>query len=204
MFTPIWACLLTRKMAFQDEKDAQSLERMTDEEFWQRARVEAANASTPLSPSENAGLHQYLACELRRGTCYVPLHAIEAVIPASFSLARLPFAPRWVYGVLAWRGEIAAVVNLDEYLSELEMPFSGGMLLIARHPQCAIGLLVPAIGLTTTIGSEQLTSATAPSTLYAPARADVVQGLYDGYPVLDAVALLNDVTRQIGMAAHHD
>lgn len=191
-------------MAFQDEKDAQNLERMTDEEFWQRARVEAAKASTPLSPSESAGLHQYLACELQRGTCYIPLHAIEAVIPALSSFARLPFAPRWVYGVLAWRGEIVAVVNLDEYLSELETPLSGGMLLIARHPECAIGLLVPVIGLTTTIEPEQLAPTTAPSTLYAPMRADVVKGLYDGYPVLDAVALLNDVTRQIGMVAQHD
>ncbi len=191
-------------MAFQDEKDAHSLEQMTDEEFWQRARVEAAKASTALSPSESAGLHQYLACELRRGTCYVPLHAIEAVIPASSPLARLPFAPHWVHGLLAWRGEIVAVVDLDAYLSSSETPHNGGMLLIVRHPECAIGLHVSLIGLTTTIELEQLTPTTTPSTLYAPARADVVKGLYAGYPVLEVVALLSDVTLQIGMAAHHD
>ena len=188
-------------MAFQDEKDAHSLEQMTDEEFWQHAREEAAKASTTFSPSESTALHQYLACELRCGTCYVPLHAIEAVIPASSQLARLPFAPRWVHGVLAWRGEVVAVVNLDEYLSGVETPLSGGMLLIARHPDCAIALHVPVIGLTTTIAPEQLTLA---SPLYAPARVEVVKGLYGAYPVLDAVALLDDMTHQIETAAHHD
>src|SRR5450759_2648106 len=34
-FIHIWVRPPTPKMAFQDEKDAQSLEQMTDEEFWQ-------------------------------------------------------------------------------------------------------------------------------------------------------------------------
>ena len=190
-------------MAFQDERDAHSLERMTDEEFWQQARFEAAKASTVLSPSEGADSHQYLACELRRGTCFVPLHAIEAVIPASSPLARLPFAPRWLQGVLAWRGEVVAVVDLDEYLSEIAMPINGGMLLIARHPECAIGLRVPGVGLTTTIEFEHITPSITTSALYAPTRANVVSGLYDGHPVLDVAMLLHDVTLQIGRGTHH-
>ncbi len=190
-------------MAFQDERDAQDLEQMTDEEFWQRARAQAAQPIPALSTSESASLHQYLECELRRGKCFVPLHAIEAVIPASSPLARLPFAPRWMPGVLAWQGEIVAVVNLDEYLTDIDTPFSGGMLLIARHPQCAVGLRVPAVGLTATIELEQLTPAITPSTLYSSARVDVVKGLYAGSPVLDVAALLRDVTLQIEMAAHH-
>jgi chemotaxis signal transduction protein len=191
-------------MAFQDEKDAQSLEQMTDEEFWQRARTEVAKAATVLSPSESAALHQYLECGLQRGKCFVPLHAIEAVVPASSPLARLPFAPHWLHGVQAWRGEIVAVVNLDDYLSDIDTPVTGGMLLIARHPECAIGLRVPGVGLTTTIELEQLAPAITPSALYTPARVEVVKGLYDGCPVLDMVTLLADVTLQIEMAAHHD
>jgi len=190
-------------MAFQDDRDAQDLEQMTDEEFWRRARAQAAEPSTALSTSESASLYQYLECELRRAKCFVPLHAIEAVIPASSPLARLPFAPRWMPGVLAWQGEIVAVVNLDEYLTGIDTPLSGGMLLIARHPQCAVGLRVPAVGLTATIELEQLTPAITPSTLYSSARVDVVKGLYAGSPVLDVAALLRDVTLQIEMAAHH-
>jgi chemotaxis signal transduction protein len=190
-------------MAFQDEKDAQSLEQMTDEEFWQLAQIEAAKAATILSPSESAALHQYLECGLQRGKCFVPLHAIEAVIPASSPLARLPFAPRWLHGVQAWRGEIVAVVNLDDYLSNIDTPVNGGMVLIARHPECVIGLRVPEVGLTTTIEFEQLAPVITSSTLYTPARIDVVKGLYTGYPVLDIATLLSHVTLQIEMAAHH-
>lgn len=191
-------------MAFQDEKDAQSLEQMTDEAFWQCARAEAAQAATIPSPSESAALHQYLECALSRGICFVPLHAIEAVIPASSPLVRLPFAPRWLHGVQAWRGDIVAVVNLDDYLSNIDTPFTGGILLIARHPECVIGLRVPRVGLTTTIELEHLAPVAAPSPLYTPARVDVVKGLYDGYPVLDIATLLSDVTLQVEMAAHHD
>ena len=190
-------------MAFQDEKDARLLEQMTDEEFWQRARMEAARAATVHSPPESVALHQYLECELQRGKCFAPLHAVEAVIPASSPLARLPFAPRWLHGVQAWRGEIVAVVDLEQYLSGLDTPASGGMLLIARHPECAIGLHVPAVGLTTSIEPEQLAPAIDPSPLYSSARIAVVQGVYNGCPVLDIIALLADVTFQIEMAAHY-
>lgn len=190
-------------MAFQDEKDAQSLEQMTDEEFWQHAQIEAAKAATVLSPSESAALHQYLACGLQRGKCFVPLHAIEAVIPASSPFARLPFAPRWLHGVQAWRGEIVAVVNLDDYLSNVDTPVNGGILLIARHPECVIGLHVPGVGLTTTIEFEHLAPVITPSTLYPPTRVDAIKGLYTGHPVLDIATLLSDVTLQIEMAAHH-
>lgn len=190
-------------MAFQDEKDAQFLEQMTDEEFWQRARMEAAHAATLPSPSESAALHQCLECELQRGTCFVPLRVIEAVIPAPSSLARLPFVPPWMQGVHAWRGEIVAVVDLDSYLSGLETVASGGLLLIARHPECAIGLCVSGVGLTTSIEPAQLEPSTDPSPLYSPARAAIVQGIHNGRPVLDIVALLADMTLQIEMAAHH-
>lgn len=190
-------------MAFQDENDAQLLEQMTDEEFWQRARMIASQAVTSLSPSAGPALHHYLACELQRGTCFAPLSVVEAVIPASSSLARLPFAPPWLQGVQAWRSEIVAVVDLDYYLSGIDTPANGGMLLIARHPECAIGLHVPEAGVTTSIEPEQLTPANDPSPLYSLARAAVVQGVFNGCPVLDIVALLADVTLQIEMAAHH-
>ena len=187
----------------QDEKDAQLLEQMTDEEFWQHVRAKATQAATLRFPSDSAALHQYLECEAQRGACFVPLRAIEAVIPASSSLARLPFAPHWLQGMQAWHGEIVAVVGLDHYLSGIDTPTSGGMLLIARHPECIIGLRVPGVGLTASIEPEQLASASDPSPLYSPARVAVVQGMYNGYPVLDIAALLADLALQIEMAAHH-
>jgi chemotaxis signal transduction protein len=105
--------------------------------------------------------------------------------------------------VQAWRGEIVAIVNLDDYLSDIDTPVTGGMLLVARHPECAIGLRVPGVGVTTTIELEQLIPAIDPSPLYSPARVAMVQGVYNGCPVLDIAALLADVALQIEMAAHH-
>ncbi len=191
-------------MAFQDEKDAQLLEQMSDEEFWQRARMIATQAATALAPLGGAVLHQYLECELQRGICFAPLRAIETVIPASSSLARLPFAPPWLQGVQAWHGEIVAVVDLDHYLSGIDAATNSGMLLIARHPECVIGLRVPGVGLTASIESERLVPATGLSPLYSPTRAAVIQGTYNGCPVLDIAALLADVALQIEMAAHYD
>jgi chemotaxis signal transduction protein len=202
-------------MAFQDEKDAQLLEQMTDEEFWQRAHAQATEATRAAqtaalrSSYESAALHQYLACEsYSSGKYFVPLRAIEAVIPASSPPARLPFAPRWLQGVQAWRGEIVAVVDLDHYLSGIDTPASGGMLLLARHPECVIGLHVPGVGLIASIEPEQLAPvleqmSRSPERSEGEGRAAVVQGMYNGCPVLDMVALLADVTLRIGMAAHH-
>ncbi|HVB74570.1 MAG TPA: chemotaxis protein CheW [Ktedonobacteraceae bacterium] len=203
MYTHTWVRLPTRKMAFQDDTEAQSLEQITDEEFWERARAQAVAASSGLLSPERAGLHQYLECALQRGKCFVPLHTVEEVVPAPHRFARLPFAPHWMPGVLSWRGEIMAVVTLDDYLSGREMPLSGGLLLVARHPECVVGLRVPAVGVTTTIEPAQLMPPIPSSTLYTPARADIVAGVHAGFPVLDSAALLHDVMLHIGMAAHH-
>ncbi|HLX58523.1 MAG TPA: chemotaxis protein CheW [Ktedonobacteraceae bacterium] len=189
-------------MAFQNITEARSLEQMTDEEFWKHARSRAGDASRGISSSE-AGPRQYLECELQRGKCFIPLDAIEEVIPAPFRLARLPLMPRWMPGVLALRGEIMAVVNLDEYLSDIDTPFSGGMLLVARLSELTIGLRVPAVGLIITIEPEQITSSLTPSMSYTAARAAIVKEIYMGCPVLDVAALLNDVTLQVAMVAHH-
>ncbi len=192
-------------MAFQDTRDAHSLEQMTDEEFWEYANSRAAEASTNVSSSATVVSHQYLQCEVQRGTCFVPLHLIEEVVPAPHSLTHLPFTPDWMPGLFSWRGEIVAVVNLEAYLSEREDDAfaSGGVALIVRHPECIIGLRLAAVGLTTTITVEQLTPASTLSPFYIPARVDVIKGIFHGSPVLDIEALLNDVTRQLGMAARH-
>ncbi|GAC1567596.1 MAG: hypothetical protein NVS3B14_14140 [Ktedonobacteraceae bacterium] len=140
---------------------------------------------------------------MQRGKCFVPLHALEEVLPAPHRFAHLPLTPRWMPGVLAWRGEIMAVVNLEEYLSDLAAPLSGGMLLVARHPECVVGLRVPAVGSTVMIEPEQLTPSITPLLPYTPARAGNVSGVYAGCPVLDVAALLHDVTLQVRMAAQH-
>ncbi len=194
-------------MAFLEEPGnlpVQRLEQITDEEFWQYARVRANEEASNPPSGESSHPDQYLECELRRGNCLVPLRTIEEVVPPPHRIALLPLTPRWMAGVAAWRGETIAVVNLDMYLSGIDAPSSGGYLLITRHTELIIGLYVPAVGLTTTIEFDVLyRPPTGPSMLYTPTRAGVVKGVYAEVPVLDVPALLSDVTQQIGMAAYH-
>jgi chemotaxis signal transduction protein len=164
-----------------DAVPAQRLENMSEEEFWAYAREQAGGDPVPSSP-ENARQGQYLECILRQGTCLMPLVAVEEVIPSPPRYTLLPAIPRWVPGLASWRGEVAAVVNLEAYLAGVDTPSTGGLLLCTHYAQLALGLFVPAIGRTITLAGEQITHE----------------------PVLDVAALLADVTRQIGTAARYD
>ena len=77
------------------------------------------------------------------------------------------------------------------------------MLLIANYIDITVGLLVPGIGLTTTVQFEQVTRSIGPTVFYTPIRAGVIRGAYVEEPVLDVSALLLDVVQQIGMAAYY-
>lgn len=184
------------------QQSLQNLEQMSDAEFWNFARARASAASRVPS-HEEIHLHQYLDCELSRGNCLVALKAIEEVIPPPHRFALLPRIPRWMPGVVAWRSAMIAVVNLDMYLYGIHTLSPEGMLLIAKDADLVVGLLVPALGLTTTIQFEQMAPATGLSMLYTPIRAGVVKGVYAEAPILDVPALLSDVVQQIGMATYH-
>jgi len=106
-------------------------------------------------------------------------------------------------GLVAWRGEAIAVIDLDMYLSGVNVSPLDGMLLVINHADLTVGLLVPGVGLTTTVQFEQMNLSTGPSVFYTPMRAGVVRGIYAEEPVLDVSALLPDVVQQIGMAAHY-
>jgi hypothetical protein len=77
------------------------------------------------------------------------------------------------------------------------------MLLVANYRDITVGLLVPGIGLTTTVQFEQLNLSTGTTVSYTPIRAGVIKGVYAEKPVLDVSALLPDVVQQIGMAAYY-
>ncbi len=161
-----------------DAFPAQRLGNMPEEEFWAFARKQAGgDAVSPSSANAQAG--QYLECVLRQRTCLLPLAAIEEVIPSPARYALLPAMPRWMPGLAAWRGEVMAVVNLEAYLSGIDLPSTGGLLLCMRHADLALGLFLPAIGPTITLDDGQRTD------------------------VLDIDALLADVVRQIRMATRN-
>jgi chemotaxis signal transduction protein len=172
------------------------LEQMSDEEFWDYARKQA-DASSRFSSQEKNYQDQYLECELSRGNCLIPLKTIVEVVPPPHRFTQLPVTPGWMLGLVAWCGEAIPVIDLDMYLCGVNASPLNGMLLVTSHADATVGLLVPGIGLTTTVQFEQMNPSTKPSMFYTPMRAGVVRGVYAEEPVLDILALLPDVVQQI-------
>ena len=178
------------------------LERMSDEEFWNYAHKQAC--IIPQGSSHELDYQdQHLECELSRGNCFIPLKAILEVVPPPHRFAQLPVTPGWMLGLVAWRGEAIAVIDLDMFLCGVNASLPDGMLLVANHASVTVGLLVPSVGLTTTVQFEQMNPSIGPSMFYTPIRAGVIRGIYAEAPVLDVSALLPDLVQQIGMAAHY-
>jgi chemotaxis signal transduction protein len=189
-------------MSSTESFSAQSLERMSDEEFWRVARSEAHR--TPAHSSEGrARADQYLECALPQGTCLLPLTTIEEIIPSPSKPTLLPAMPRWMPGITSWRGEILAVVDLKAYLdednSEEHAPASNGLLLLARHPDLLIGLRVCSLGHTLTVEGESILPL---DTAKGSSRA--LAGVAGELPVLDIDALLADVVKRIEEGKGHD
>jgi hypothetical protein len=113
-------------------------------------------------------------------------------------------------GVVAWRGETIAVIDLDAYLSGYPLDLlDEGTLLVAKYAGLPVGLLVPAIGQTTLLQSGEEIPLTGDSmsvldqlpSWFLSSRAAFVKGMQGGAPVLDLPLLLADVVQQIETAA---
>ena len=173
----------------------QELGGMNDEEFWAYARQRAR-----IHPE--APLHaEYVECKLTGCACLVALHDLAEVLPPPHRLARLPGMPAWMVGIMAWRGETIAVVNLDLYLCTTR-PYdaswlSDGMLLIANRAELTVGLLVPTLGFTSTLALEQIVPLHAASGFTSTLDPTLIAGVYTDIPILDIPALLNRLTQHV-------
>ena len=200
-----------------DAFPAQRLGNMSEEEFWAFAREQAGGDLVSPSP-QNAQTGQYLECVLRQGTCLLPLAAIEEVLPSPARYTLLPAMPRWMPGLTAWRGEVMAVINLEAYLSGIDLPSTGGLLLCTHHAELALGLFLPAIGPSIALDGESDSTSEAqegrpqgspprvhptPAPTMITKTGAIVKGFAGDVPVLDVDGLLADVVRQIGMAARY-
>lgn len=200
-----------------DAFPAQRLGNMSEEEFWAFAREQAGGDLVSPSP-QNAQTGQYLECVLRQGTCLLPLAAIEEVLPSPARYTLLPAMPRWMPGLTAWRGEVMAVINLEAYLSGIDLPSTGGLLLCTHHAELALGLFLPAIGPSIALDGESDSTSEAqegrpqgspprvhptPAPTMITKTGVIVKGFVEDVPVLDVDGLLADVVRQIGMVARY-
>ncbi len=173
----------------------QNLAQLSDEEFWAYARKLAHQVPAAAQPEE------CVTCKLSRGDCLIPLTAHYEVVRPPHQLALLPAIPEWMPGIVAWRGETIAVIDLDAYLSgyPADLP-DEGILLVANYDGLPVGLLVPTIGQTTPLqsgGVYQLPS------WYLSSRAEFVKGMQGGAPVLDLPLLLAHAVQQIETAASY-
>lgn len=174
---------------------------MNDEEFWNYARQRAS--AVPEQPSHA----EYLECKLSGSTCLVPLGDLAEVLPPPYRLARLPGIPAWMAGIMAWRGETIAVVNLDFYFLSPQNadlpPLADGMLLVVYASGQALGLLVPALGMTTAIELEEVAPLADSTHALLARNTGIFEGMYADVPILNISALLASLVQQIGMATAH-
>ncbi len=180
----------------------QELERMNDEECWNYARQRAR--ALPELPSHA----EYIECKLSTRACLIAFQDLAEVLPPPHRLARLPGMPGWMAGIMAWRGETIAVVNLDLYLSGPQYSdpswLADSMLLIAGCFGLAMGLLVPALGFTSTIALEQIVPPVPANARLLARDSSFVMGVYADLPILTISTLLTHLAQQIGMATHDE
>lgn len=102
------------------------LENMSNDEFWDHAKSLAAHAARPMqappisSPPESTLI--CITCSLRDTCCALPFTIIREILPVSQHITRLPDVPPWMIGILSWRGEIIAAIDLCAYLTKKIVP----------------------------------------------------------------------------------
>lgn len=167
-------------MTILDSSRLHSLGLLNDEAFWDYARELASQSETAVYPEE------YLECLLRQGTCLIALKSLYDVVLPPHRLALLPATPPWMAGIVAWRGEAIAVIDLEAYLADVELAREG-TLLIANYEGLPVGLLVSSVGMirqNLSGGEQSASSDEAPN--------DPL--------VLDILPMLADALREIGTA----
>lgn len=127
-----------------DSSRLQNLALLSDEVFWEYARELAGQIATAEYPEE------YLECLLPRGSRLIPLNTLYEVVVPPHLIAVLPAMPPWMPGIVAWRGESIAVIDLESYLAQQPVALAHdgyeGTLLIASYEGLPVALLVSGVG----------------------------------------------------------
>ena len=186
----------TAMIATLDATHLQDLTSLSDEAFWAYARELAQSIEQAVHPEE------YLECSLRDGLCFLALDALYAVVLPPHSIAALPASPRWMPGIVAWRGEVIAVIDLEAYLSEQPMErVQEGTLLIAHSEGLPVGLLVA--------GVERIRRRASEGEIEQAASGEGEQGAihcaptheeWDESLIVDIPSMLADALRRMGAA----
>ena len=180
---------------------AEYLEQLSDTDFWNHAfeksgmgrSIRAAQALATIAPQPD----ETLICELRAAHCVLPLSLVREILPTPQHITLLPDVPPWMLGILSWRGETMAAIDLCACLSKsTTLPLQNRVTLIAQHEQIRLALCVRSIDSTSTAVDTLLTQDGKPpiSITGVLEQKDTTQ---DQVLVLDIPALFDDIVRSI-------
>lgn len=194
---------------------ASYLDQLSDSEFWSHA-VEMANSLSAITHNRNSedSANDYLLCELAQGCCLLPLASLYEVIVAPAHFTYLPVTPSWMLGLMAWRDEAIAVVDLAAYLlspsSQLPLSptaspqplFENTRIVIVSYETIFLGLQVSLIDRGTALPfiNEEITLATLERVQYH----EVIADMYQGALILNMEALLAHIARHLGILSSHE
>ena len=202
------------------EAYAEYLAHLSDAEFWHHAREKAhlpysthptqALATIAAQPQNTL---TFLTCELRSAHCIIPLTSIREILPTTQHITLLPNIPFWMLGILSWRNETLAAIDLCSYSTQsVSAPLQERITLIVQHEDLALALCVLSVPSTLSfIHEDQIVPLTFPLSMqgYEPPiglagmleREDAEQEIT---LVLDIALLFKDVMQGIERKTRHE
>ncbi len=182
---------------------AQLLEQLNDQEFWRYAAEIANPASTIQDQAE-----EYLVCDPGARSAIFPLVLLGEIISPPHQLTLLPAVPSWMFGVVEWRGETTAVVDLRAYLwndtgsidsrtDRSPTNQHANLLLVVRFRDLVLGLMVVAVSTTIKFDEGHMVPFELAPDWCSTLRPGVVRGILDDALVLDIPFIFNDIVQQI-------
>ncbi|GAC1431558.1 MAG: hypothetical protein PVS3B3_14700 [Ktedonobacteraceae bacterium] len=199
---------------------AEYLEQLSDTEFWNHAYEKAHMPRSPHALQALATVaivpdHMLtcITCELRTAQCILPLTIIREILPVSQRLTLLPDMPFWMLGILSWRGETIATIDLCSYLTKsCSSPLQKHAFLIVQHEHLSLALCVLSIdAIVTVVNTNQIVPfALAPAIAGGETPVGIVGVWEHGNVgqkqvfVLDIPTLFKDVVQSIERNDSHE
>jgi Chemotaxis signal transduction protein len=184
---------------------ARYLEQLDNQQFWHYARELADTRLTEDGPSDQQERQEYLVIESENdaagGRIILPMTSLRQILPALPQQTRLPAAPPWLTGLIAWNRETIPVIDLPAYLAQRQprspQASTPRLLLIAQETEIIVGLTVTVIGSLPALPEDQirpLDSATAEAMQHC---THGILGMYAGAPILHLPVILTTMVQHL-------
>ncbi len=178
------------------QQQAQLLEQLSDQEFWQHAHQLA-------QPSPPNQVETHLIFTVDQYSFLLPLTALCEIISSPCTSTRLPTIPSWMMGIMTWHMKVIPVIDFSAYFTQSVARSSAQFLLVTQQEDLLVGLCIDHVE--SIIGYDvaqvdpfDFTQSPFFSRQISPS---IIQGIYKGAFVLDEQALLPHIIEQIRVMA---